>query len=335
MKAAALIGALTVSLHTIFLFSLTFPTACTHHVVFEEIGEMAGALSYIHAVVPVNISGLLKSVADFRSKIVVLKTNYADTAIYSNRLEQYGGVNTNGPAKHLLLHFRRQISGLMDLLIKDADVLRTTILSLKSSLPQVDNDNREKRSAGLIIGTTILSGVFGTLMGWFTHRRLSNLRDQINEVKTEQHQLLQIQQITMTRLDNLEKVLREVIIEMERTENTWVNYFALDHARVQLHFYLQKLVRGLQAAHLCRLSVDLLDSKQLHHIFDTAAKQANAHGYMIMLEHPSDLFKLKLHTFIMGRMSISFSTFPWRRLTLYSNSFNYTPSLYHSPIRIL
>ncbi len=140
MKAAALIGALTVSLHTIFLFSLTFPTACTHHVVFEEIGEMAGALSYIHAVVPINISGLIKSVADFRSKIIVLKTNYADTATYTKRLEQYGGVNTNGPSGHLLIHFRRQISGLMDLLIKDADVLHTTIPSLKSSLLQVDND---------------------------------------------------------------------------------------------------------------------------------------------------------------------------------------------------
>jgi hypothetical protein len=65
MKAAALIGALTVSLHTLFIFSLTFPTA---HVIFEEIGEMAGALSYIHVVVLVNISGLLKSIADFRSK---------------------------------------------------------------------------------------------------------------------------------------------------------------------------------------------------------------------------------------------------------------------------
>jgi hypothetical protein len=105
MKAAALIGALTVSLHTIFLFSLTLPTARTHHVVFEEIGEMAGALSYIHAVVPINISGLIKSVADFRSKIIVLKTNYADTATYTKRLEQYGGVNTNGPSRHLLIHF--------------------------------------------------------------------------------------------------------------------------------------------------------------------------------------------------------------------------------------
>jgi len=87
----------------------------------------------------------------------------------------------------------------MDLLIKDADVLRTTILSLKSSLPQVDNDNRDKQSVGLIIRLTVLSGVFSTLMGWFTHRRLNNLRDQISEVKNEQHRLLQIQQIAKTR----------------------------------------------------------------------------------------------------------------------------------------
>jgi hypothetical protein len=106
MNAAALIGVLTVSLHTIFLFSLTFPTARTHHVIFKEIGEMAGALSYIHVVVPVNISGLLKSVADFCSKILVLKTNYADTAIYTKRLQEYGGINTNGLSKHLLFHFR-------------------------------------------------------------------------------------------------------------------------------------------------------------------------------------------------------------------------------------
>jgi hypothetical protein len=144
MKAAALIGALTISLHTLFLFSLTFPTARTHHVAFEEIGEMAGALSYIHMVVPVNISGLLKSIADFCSKIVVLKTNYADTAIYTKRLQEYGGINTNSLSMHLLFHFRQQISGLMDLLVKDANVLCNTIISLKSSLPQVDGENRDK-----------------------------------------------------------------------------------------------------------------------------------------------------------------------------------------------
>jgi hypothetical protein len=136
MKAAALIGALTVSLHMLFLFLLSFPAARTHHVIFEEIGEMAGALSYIHVVVPVNISGLLRAVDAFRSKIVVLKTNYADTASYSKRLQDYGRANTNNLAIHILVHFRRQLSGLMDLMIKDANILRNPITSLRTSLPE-------------------------------------------------------------------------------------------------------------------------------------------------------------------------------------------------------
>ncbi len=78
MKAAALIGTLSVSLYTILLFAYSFTPAQTHHVVFEEIGEMAGVLSYIHVVVPINISGLLHSVNNFRAKVAVLKANYED-----------------------------------------------------------------------------------------------------------------------------------------------------------------------------------------------------------------------------------------------------------------
>ena len=38
MKAAALIGTLSVSLYTILLLAYTLTPAQTHHVVFEEIG---------------------------------------------------------------------------------------------------------------------------------------------------------------------------------------------------------------------------------------------------------------------------------------------------------
>jgi hypothetical protein len=47
-----------------FLYTLfsCFHNFDSHHVIFEEIGEMAGALSYIHGIVPVNISGLVQTV---------------------------------------------------------------------------------------------------------------------------------------------------------------------------------------------------------------------------------------------------------------------------------
>jgi len=83
----------------------------------------------------------------------------------------------------------------MDLMINDADNLQGSLASLRTSLPRVDepssgptqaHDLREKRSA-LHIRLTILSGVFGTLMVWFTHRRLNDLRDQIGEIRNQQH----------------------------------------------------------------------------------------------------------------------------------------------------
>jgi hypothetical protein len=83
MKAAALIGTLSISFYTLFLFSFSLSPARTHHVVFEEIGEMAGALSYIHIVVPINISGLLQSVTQFREKVTELKAGYTDKKIYA------------------------------------------------------------------------------------------------------------------------------------------------------------------------------------------------------------------------------------------------------------
>jgi hypothetical protein len=43
---------------------------------------MAGALSYIHVVIPINISGLLQAIHDFRSKVVTLKTKYTNKVKY-------------------------------------------------------------------------------------------------------------------------------------------------------------------------------------------------------------------------------------------------------------
>jgi hypothetical protein len=71
-----LIGALSVSFYTLFMFSCSFPPSQTHHVIFEEIGKMAGALSYVHVVIPVNISRLSMAVQHFCEKVMSLQKGY-------------------------------------------------------------------------------------------------------------------------------------------------------------------------------------------------------------------------------------------------------------------
>jgi hypothetical protein len=66
---------MTSYIKTILLLALC-QLACQHHVVFEEIGEMAGALSYIHAVVPVNISGLSRAIKNFKTDVRSLEALY-------------------------------------------------------------------------------------------------------------------------------------------------------------------------------------------------------------------------------------------------------------------
>jgi hypothetical protein len=52
-------------MHFRLIFSYTFlsciQTPASHNVVFEEIGTMAGAISYIHAIVLLNITGLVQT----------------------------------------------------------------------------------------------------------------------------------------------------------------------------------------------------------------------------------------------------------------------------------
>ncbi len=61
-----------VALLLIFLI-LCFPLPTSaHHMVFEEIVEMAGALSYNHVVIPVNISRLDRAAHTFRSQVASL-----------------------------------------------------------------------------------------------------------------------------------------------------------------------------------------------------------------------------------------------------------------------
>ncbi len=90
--------------------------AYQHHVVFEEIGEMAGALSYIHAVVPVNISGLSHAVEKFKTDVCSLE------ALYKNKRRP-----TNLGADDW---FNQRILDLFTLAAADPDAMVANIRSL-------------------------------------------------------------------------------------------------------------------------------------------------------------------------------------------------------------
>jgi hypothetical protein len=259
--------------------------ACQHHVVFEEIGEMAGALSYIHAVVPVNISGLSQAVDNFKTDVRSLEALYKKTRQPTNL-----GAD---------MFFNQRILDLFALAAADADAMTANIRSLRETLPAAntdgthlpheDNEYRIKRRSPF----TIIGGVIGTLMGWFTQRRLNNLRVRLDEVEDQQHRLLYVQAVQIQRIEEIENSLKSLYEMLKTSHSTWISYSSLDYSRDQLRANIQKLIRALQAAHHRRLSIDLLPSSTLKKLFDAAARKAHSHHHQLLLRHPSDLLQIE------------------------------------------
>jgi hypothetical protein len=108
---------------SLLLATLLLHFASPHHVVFEEIGKIAGALSYVQAIVPVNISGLAHAIHSFRHDVHTLKK------LYTEKCQPSGFTHDNW--------FHQRIVDLFQLAFADADAMLVNIDSLRDALPAV------------------------------------------------------------------------------------------------------------------------------------------------------------------------------------------------------
>jgi hypothetical protein len=112
----------------LLLFSvLSFRLSSSHHIVFKEISEMAGALSYIHAIVPINISGNVQAVDSFQRDIHLLQMLY-------QKKKQPSGTSYDD-------WFHQSIVDLFQLASSDAKAMLTTLNSLQDTLLPVAAKN--------------------------------------------------------------------------------------------------------------------------------------------------------------------------------------------------
>jgi hypothetical protein len=186
----------------LIFFLLRFPTSA-HHIVFEEIGEMARALSYIHAIIPVNISGLDQAANIFCSQVADLRRHY-NTA--QAKIDQTMNDAPNSAQKQLagdIKHERQLQETFLSTSESEADNLLALIDSLKGSLPKVNeaptlamsNPTSFRIKRG--IGAMLLQGIFGTFMGLYNRQKLSNLCEQVETVAARQNRLLQITEVNL------------------------------------------------------------------------------------------------------------------------------------------
>jgi hypothetical protein len=93
-------------------------------------------------------------------------------------------------------------------MLVNIDSLRNTLpaVSAKTHLPHEAHEYRIRRLSPF----AIISGVIGTLMGWFTQRLLNNLRDRLDEVQDQQHRLLHVQAVQLQRLEEINAAIHQL-----------------------------------------------------------------------------------------------------------------------------
>ena len=313
----------------LIFFLLRFPSpTSTHHIVFEEIGEMAGALSYIHAIIPVNISGLDRAANTFRSQVAHLRRNYelAQTKIDKTMHDAPESTHKQQLARDI--EYQRQIQeGFLQTSESEADNLLALLDNLKGTLPRVNEaptltmsdptNFRIKRFIG-----SLLRGIFGTFMGLYNRRKMNNLRDQVETVAARQNRLLQITEVSLQRLDNLESVMTATMTLLAEEIDTSLAHRQLRVIHDQLHLQYQQIIRAVQAAHQRRLSVDLLNATRLHDLFQAAQIKAQINKCQLLLSHPSDLFQIEASYFYNGQDILLLLHIPMARPTPYSGCSN-------------
>jgi hypothetical protein len=111
-------------------------------------------------------------------------------------------------------------------------------------------------------------------MGLYNCRKLNNLREQVKTVAARQNRVLQITAVTLQRLDNLESVMTATMTLLAEDIDISLAHHQLQAICDLLHLQYQQIIRAVQAAHQCRLSVDLLNATRLQDLFHAAQLKA-------------------------------------------------------------
>ncbi len=311
-KLAGLLTSL-VSLQFLALLFCLAPSTQSHHVIFENIGQMAGALSYIHCKLTLNLSSIFqqhqtydKALTDYYSRVNGSKPDFnPDQWYYQGKLREW---MVHAYYNHLrVLHLHRNNS---------ADI-NDQLLSLRAILPQTtdgpnvrisrhenNTDSREKRN--ILFGLGLLGlplGIYGTYMGLYNQAQIEKLQVDFQDFRVRQNRLVEVTDSHEHHLQMINATFNYLFtgLHLHTTHNPALASQRLLSIETQIKDRIQVAIHTIQQAQHRRLAIDFLSHIQLNLLYKQLQKQADSNGCMLLTKHPSDLFQLETSYFYDGK----------------------------------
>ena len=284
------------------------PLVLTQHVVFEEIGRFAGATSYIHVALHLDLGDLQDLLSNYEDQIDAVRR-----LIWEQDLSLYtvGGTKPTGVLEDLLQRHKEaheQILQLAEFKLQQfqSDFARIQLMYpspvTRNSLPDILTDpnsshSRHKRFLGTI------SSILGTFMGIYTQTQINSLASQISDLDSRTQKLLDITSKHTLQLSEHKNYIRDLSLfaQITTVQNPAITL-------QQLSIFERNITRAFdiarstfQMAQFRRLSIDFLKPEHLIAIFEECQRRATLDKATLIPEKHSDLFQLELSYIFNGR----------------------------------
>ena len=280
----------------------------SHLVVFEDVGQVAVSTNYLHAIVPLNVTGVRQLIQDYLrtlDHVISPDTRFynkmTDTD-YDHHTRYYFGQHFRDYMDQMVMDFKSFVGQLRH----NSNDLTTRLNSILHVLPKhrMTSVNyhhsqdviRAKRFVPLLLGAlTVAKGVFGTFMGLYNHRQLKQLQQELQGSIRDQRRLI--------ALAGAANAGQPKMSTLSEKTNFWTHKFRLfsgtaifsilSQQKDIIEVELRRIQAAIQQAHHRRLAIDLLSPPQLASLFDALSHRAAELGSELLLERPSDLFQIE------------------------------------------
>ena len=298
-----------------------------HHVIFENVGQMAGALAYIHCKLTLNISSIEIQHQKYTSLLEQLFEQLiahppeflvGPEFIYQplkNQIEHLYYMNRRLVARHLnqtaetadqittLRHILPEFSNSPNRMMPDR-FTRTIPLNTSAESYPADSPDPHHRVPRFTPAHLLFPlGIFGTFMGLYNKAQIDSLRTQLHGTISAHNRLVEVVEDQDHHLQRLNKTMAVLMYHLDilTNHNPALTYSQLDAIEREIRERINIAVHVIQQAQHRRLAVDFLSFRQLQALYAQLKRQAHENSCSLLTSQHSDLFQLETSYFFDGQ----------------------------------
>jgi len=307
----------------------------SYHIVFEQIGELASSVTYLHVKLTVDLHSIKTQIEAFEGKLDTLRTQFNDFNVFnapeSVKITDQSAINLRTNIVHRTVVAARKIisskkAGINKLKEdvkqiqqtmptaqdKDRMIVQRSIISNETGQPilkpslQVNLKFSQNpvlkdavRHSRFVNPLGLALGTIGTFMGFYNTAQIKALR---KEVTTKQTQLIEVQIDQQKQLFKMNESMEVIKTFMTHSQMYDVTFLALELDLIEREIIhrINWATHAIQAAQNHRLSVDFLNSQQIKDLYEKLKRQSQDIGHTLLTNQHSDLYQLEVTYFFDG-----------------------------------